>query len=75
MNKTLPENLEDAIMLLENAAIIRERRKFDPTSDPDETTEDDVIEAMLLEQIDKLEIIGAKDLYTRILRRIIAAGR
>lgn len=75
MERTLPENLEDAVLLLENAALIREQRKSDPTSEPDETTEDDVIEAMLLEQISRLEIIEAKDLYTRMLRRIITSQR
>lgn len=71
MERTLPTNLEDAVLLLENAAIIRERRKADPTSEPDETTEDDVITAMSLEQISHIEIVDAKDMYTRTLRRII----
>jgi hypothetical protein len=73
MEKPTPNNLEDTVMLLGNAAVIRERRKAMPAhlQEPDENTEDDVIEAMQLEQFGNTEILFNKDGLTRALRIII----
>ena len=60
-------------MLLGNAAVIRERRKALPArlQEPDETTEDDVMEAMLLEQFNGTEVVANKPRLLRALRIII----
>jgi hypothetical protein len=73
MEKPIPNNLEDTVLLLENAAVIRERRKTMPAhlQEPDENTEDDVIEAMLLEQFGGADIVSNKDRLIRALRIII----
>ncbi|MBX4197553.1 hypothetical protein KW801_03310 [Candidatus Saccharibacteria bacterium] len=71
MEKTAPNNLEDALLLLEDAALIRERRKAEPIQDPDADTEEDVITAMYLQGIAPQEIIQKKNRYTRALRIIL----
>jgi hypothetical protein len=73
METIAPNNLEDTVLLIGNAAVIRERRKAMPAhlQEPDENTEHDVIEAMLLEQFNGNEIVDNKDRLTRALRIII----
>jgi len=57
---------------MEEAAYIRcERRGGDPNREPDETTEDDVIEALLREKATAEEIMRDKDICTRALRLMI----
>jgi hypothetical protein len=57
---------------VEEAAYIRqERRAGDPSREPDETTEDDVIEALLRQKAPFSEIIREKDICTIALRHMI----
>jgi hypothetical protein len=63
------ERLVDTIVVLEEAAYIRhERLNGDPDRGPDETTVEDVIEALLRRKTPPQEIIEKKGLYTRALR-------
>ncbi len=64
------------ISTLEDAAYIRqERLNGDPSRDPDETTEEDVIEALLRSGTPPLEILRRKGRYTRALRLMLRDRR
>lgn len=65
----MTERFVDMFLVLEDAAHIRqERLAGDPDRDPDETTEEDVIEAMLRRRVAPTDIIRNKGPYTRALR-------
>lgn len=60
------------LVTLEDAAHIRqERRAGDPDREPDETTEDDVIEALLRRGVPGLDIVRRKGPYTKALRLML----
>lgn len=68
----MSERLVEMVVTLEDAAHIRqERLGGDPNREPDETTEDDVIEAMLRRGVPSLEVLRRKNLYTKALRLIL----
>jgi hypothetical protein len=68
MNKLLI----DRLLAIEDAAYIRqERQAGDPSREPDETTEEDVIEALIRRGAMPHEIMRDKDLCTRGLRVIL----
>jgi hypothetical protein len=68
----MSEQLTDMLIVLEDAAILREERlEGDPNREVDETTEDDVILAMLLHQHTPLEILHEKNRWTRAFRLMI----
>lgn len=62
------------ILVLEDAALLRQRRLNDPNREPDETTEDDVIEALLIDGYKPLEVLHRKGPYTRALRLMLKGG-
>lgn len=63
------ERLVDTIVVLEEAAYIRrERRNGDPSRSPDETTVEDVVEALARRKTPRIEVIMKTPPYTRALR-------
>lgn len=68
----MSERLVEMLVVLEDAAYIRqERLGGDPDREPDETTEDDVIEALLRRGVPGLDIVRRKKPYTKALRLMI----
>jgi hypothetical protein len=68
----MSEPLVDMLVTLEYAAEIRSDRLQNPESHSvDETTEDDVIAALLREEIPPIEVLRRKKIYTRALRLML----
>ena len=68
----MSEHLEEMVLVLEDAAYIRrERLNGDPNRGPDETTEEDVVEAMMRRKSPPEEILKRGHHYTRALRIIL----
>lgn len=66
------ERLEDMVMIMEDAAYIRyERLSGDPERGPDETTEEDVAEALLRNGLSPDERLSLQKPVTRALRIMI----
>ena len=59
------------VQILEDAEGLREtRRQGDPERSPDETTEDDVVRAMLDQKMSSSDVLSKKDRLTELLRKI-----
>lgn len=59
----------EMILVLEDAAVIRRERLKNPNPyEVDETTEDDVIDALLVSGASPSEVLRRKGRYTRALR-------
>jgi hypothetical protein len=72
----MSERLVNTIAILEDAAHLREERlNGDLSREPDETTEDDIIVAMMKSKAPALEIIRRKNFYTRALRIMLDSGK
>jgi len=67
----MSNRLEQMVVVIEDAAVEREIRLMDPQREPDETTEDDVITAMVRRQMPPREILRYKNPWTRALRIIL----
>jgi hypothetical protein len=66
------ERLVDMLLVVEDAFYIREERLAgDPDREPDETTEEDVIEALIRRRTSPIEVVRKKDIYTDVLRLMI----
>ena len=75
MESNKPQDLEDAVLILQDALEIRRQRKAEPVQDPDANTEEDVIAAMLSYGVVSIEVLRQKNRYTRYARIILRAGR
>jgi hypothetical protein len=68
----MDELLINRFLVMEDAVYIRrERHAGDPDREPDETTEDDVIEALIRRSATPKEIMRDKDICTHGLRRML----
>lgn len=67
------ENLEDAVLILEDAKRIRDDYKANPDPEAYSDTEESVIAALLRADITPIEVLRLKKIYTRALRIILKA--
>ena len=71
----MSEQFVEMFVTVEDAAYIRrERLAGDPDRYPDETTEEDVIEALIRRGASRADFIERKNKYTAFLRSLIRRG-
>lgn len=64
-------DFEKTMLILEDAAVIRHARRNNPESEVDETTEEDVIEALLRNGAPPSEALRRGPVLTRALRLML----